>query len=387
MHHSIRELRKFIAPEIIFGTSSRTLAGQYCKNFHAKKALVVSDPGVIQTGWTDEVIESLLDAGINYRLFSNVSPNPREHEVMAGTSIYLEEKCDSIVAVGGGSPMDCAKGIGIVAANNGHILDYKGIDQISNPLPPLIFIPTTAGTSADVSQFAIIADTKELVKIAIVSKIIIPDVALIDPETTATMDQYLTACTGMDALVHAIEAFVSKASSPLTDVHALEAIRILSSNLPEVKLNPHSMEARKNIMFGSMEAGLAFSNSILGAVHAMSHSLGGFLDLPHGECNSMLLEHVINFNFNSHPNRFSVIAQNMAIDTRGMTTEEIRKKIFDEIKSLKKFLGITNTLKDTGVKTSDIPVLAQKALEDACLVTNPRSARKRDIEVIYEEAM
>jgi alcohol dehydrogenase class IV len=380
-------LSKFIAPEIIFGNGSRMLAGQYCKNFHAKKPLVVSDPGVISSGWTDDVIESLGKFGINYKLFSNISPNPREHEVMTGAEIYLQEKCDSIVAVGGGSPMDCAKGIGIVSANKGHILDYQGIDKITNPLPPMIFIPTTAGTSADVSQFAIIADTKELVKIAIVSKIILPDVALIDPETSFTMDKYLTACTGMDALVHAIEAFVSKASSPLTDVHALEAVKILSENLYKVHLKPDDIETRKKIMFGSMEAGLAFSNAILGAVHAMSHGLGGLMDLSHGECNSMLLEHVINFNFNSVPERFSVIAQNMNIDTKNLTQNEIRKKIFSKIRELKNFIGITNTLKDTGVKSSDIPVLAKKAVNDACLVTNPRKAQTREIEIIYEEAM
>ncbi|MGE4518008.1 MAG: alcohol dehydrogenase-like regulatory protein ErcA [Desulfobacteraceae bacterium] len=387
MLKSIRSLRKFIAPEIIFGNGSRMLAGQYCRNFHTKKALVVSDPGVIKAGWADEVIQSLAESRINYTLFSDISPNPREHEVMTGAETYLAQKCDSIVAVGGGSPMDCAKGIGIVAANQGHILDYQGIDKISNPLPPMIFIPTTAGTSADVSQFAIIADTYELVKIAIVSKIILPDVALIDPETTLTMDKYLTACTGMDALVHAIEAFVSKASSPLTDVHALEAVRILTENLPKVYSDPDNIKARNSVMFGSMEAGLAFSNAILGAVHAMSHSLGGLMDLAHGECNSMLLEHVINYNFNSLPHRFSIIAESMSIDTRGLSQDQIRKKMFSKIRELKNITGITNTLKDTGVKSSDIPVLASKALNDACIVTNPKKAVKRDIEIIYEEAM
>lgn len=179
--------------------------------------------------------------------------------------------------------MDCAKGIGIVCSNDGHILDYEGVYNISSPLPPLIFIPTTAGTSADVSQFAIILNREKLIKIAIVSKIIVPDIALIDPETTTTMDPYLSACTGMDALVHAIEAFVSVASSPLTDIHALEAIRLLGRNLPLLPEFKDDSQIRKNIMLGSMEAGLAFSNAILGAVHAMSHSLGGFLVLPHGE--------------------------------------------------------------------------------------------------------
>ena len=185
--------------------------------------------------------DSLDEAGIESVLFSAVSPNPRDSEVMSGAELYRSEKCDAIIVVGGGSPMDCAKGIGIVSTNNCHILDCEGVDNVSNPMPPLICIPTTAGTSADVSQFAIINNSAERVKIAIISKSTVPDVALIDPETTTTMDPYLTACTGMDALVHAIEAYVSNASSPLTDLHALQAIRLISANLLTAIAEPHNL--------------------------------------------------------------------------------------------------------------------------------------------------
>lgn len=387
MSPSLSQLRKFVAPEIIFGTGSRNLVGQYCKNFYTKKAIIVTDDGVIRAGWTREVENSLSEAGIAFVTYSGVTPNPRATEVMTGAQLYLEEKCDAIVAVGGGSPMDCAKGIGIVISNGGHILDYKGVDRISEPLPPMIFIPTTAGTAADLSQFCIIADREKLVKIAIVSKIVIPDVALIDPETTTTMDEYLTSCTGMDALVHAIEAYVSIASSAMTDIHALAAIKLLSVNLPQIKVNPMDLVVRENIMLASMEAGLAFSNAVLGAVHAMSHSLGGFLDLPHGECNSLLLEHVINFNFESAPERFRVIAETMGIDTRGMVLNELRESLFRYILNLRNELGISKSLRLVNVKRSDIPDLAVKAVNDSCIVTNPRQANRRDIEVIYEEAL
>ena len=383
----IENLRKFVAPEIIFGNGARYLAGEYCKKFYIAKPMIVTDPGVMAAGWADQVAQTLIEHDIAYVTFSKVSPNPREEEAMMGAAAYLKAGCDGIIAVGGGSPMDCAKGIGIVVSNGGHILDYEGVDQIMSPLPPMIFIPTTAGTSADVSQFCIINNTKEQVKIAIISKIVIPDIALIDPETTTTMDPYLTACTGMDALAHAVEAFVSTASSKITDVHALEAIRLLKINLPQILNHPQDMVLRENIMLASMEAGLAFSNAVLGAVHAMAHSLGGFLDLPHGECNSLLLEHVVNFNYAAAPERFGVIAQNLGLDTRGLNQKELKAALFGQIRSLRYQLGISKTLGQVQVKQQDISDLSEKALNDACLLTNPRKANKRDIETIYEEAL
>lgn len=371
MAYYLNNLRKFVAPEIIFGNGSRNLAGQYCKNFYTNKAIIVTDDGVIKAGWAKEVENSLTEAGIQFVTFSGVTPNPRATEVMKGAQLYLEEKCDAIIAVGGGSPMDCAKGIGIVISNGGHILDYEGVDRIQEPLPPMIFIPTTAGTSADVSQFCIIANREELTKISIVSKIVLPDVALIDPETTTTMDPYLTSCTGMDALVHAVEAYVSTTSSTMTDVHALAAMRLLSSNLPKIKAHPMDLAVRENIMLASMEAGLAFSNAVLGAVHAMSHSLGGFLDLPHGECNSLLLEHVINYNFQSAPERFQIVAETMGIDTRGMASQDLKIQIFNHFNKLRNELGISKSLGLVNVRKADIPDLAKKAINDVCILTNP----------------
>lgn len=384
---SVENLRKFVAPEIIFGNGSRFLAGEYCKKFFIHAPMIVTDPGVCSAGWTEQVRQSLVEHGIQPLVYDQVTPNPRDHEVMEGARQYEEAGCDAIIAVGGGSPMDCAKGIGIVTANGGSILDYEGVDQIFEPLPPMIFIPTTAGTSADVSQFAIINNISEKVKIAIISKIVIPDIALIDPETTVTMDHYLTACTGMDALAHAVEAFVSTASSKITDVHALEAMRLLNAYLPRITDAPNDMDLRENIMLASMEAGLAFSNAVLGAVHAMAHSLGGLLDLPHGECNSLLLEHVINFNFDAAPEKFKRIARTLGVDTRGMTAGQVKKNLFETIRNMRMHLGISKTLGLVNVRNQDIPHLSEKALNDACLLTNPRPAGKRDIQVIYEDAL
>ena len=384
---SVENLRKFVAPEIIFGNGSRFLAGEYCKKFFIRSPMIVTDPGVAAAGWTEQVRQSILEQGIEPLVYDKVSPNPRDHEVMEGARCYIDSGCDAIIAVGGGSPMDCAKGIGIVTANRGSILNYEGVDQIGSPLPPMIFIPTTAGTSADVSQFAIINNTREKVKIAIISKIVIPDIALIDPETTVTMDAYLTACTGMDAMAHAVEAFVSTASSKMTDIHALEAMRLLTQFLPRVTDAPTDIDLRENIMLASMEAGLAFSNAVLGAVHAMAHSLGGLLDLPHGECNSLLLEHVINFNFEAAPDKFKIIARTLGLDIRGLTGTQVKAALFEKIRGLRMHLGISKTLKNANVTHQDIPHLSEKALNDACLLTNPRSANKRDLQVIYEDAL
>ncbi len=291
------ELRKFVAPEFVFGANARHLASRYAKNFGARRVLVVTDQGVLNVGWTAEVVQDLEAEGFRCEVFKDVTSNPRAEEVMAATQAYREGGCDAIVAVGGGSPMDCAKGVGIVSSTGGNILRFEGVDNVERPLPPLICIPTTAGSSADVSQFAIITDIDRNVKIAIVSKTIVPDVALIDPVTTTTMDANLTAHTGLDALVHAVEAFASNAHSPITDSHALEAIRLISDTLPEAAHNLTDLQFRGKMMLGSLFAGLAFSNASLGAVHAMAHSLGGLLDLPHGECNAILLEHVVKRNF------------------------------------------------------------------------------------------
>lgn len=380
-------LRKFVAPEFVFGAGSRKLAGRYAANLGAKRALLVTDPGVIAAGWAGDVADTLIENGIAYSIFSAVTPNPKADEVMAGLRQYEADGCDVIVSVGGGSVTDCAKGIGIVASNKRHILDFEGVDNVPLPPPPLVCVPTTAGTSADVSQFAIITDTAERVKIAIISKAVVPDVSLVDPDTSLTMDPYLTACTGLDALVHAIEAFVSQANGPMSDLHALEAMRLIHGNLLRVLASPNDIAARADMMLGSLHAGLAFSNASLGAVHAMAHSLGGLKDLAHGECNAILLDHVIDFNYPQAEERFIRIGREMGLDLRGMDSRARRKALLDEVRRLKVAAGIRSTLAQRDVSRSDLGDLSRKALADPCIVTNPRRPVVRDIEAIYEEAL
>ena len=384
---ALYEMRKFVAPEFIFGVGARHRVGYYARNMMARRVMIVSDPGVIAAGWLKEVEADLAEAGVETAVFKDLTPNPKDHEVMAGAAFYARERCDVIVAVGGGSVIDCAKAIGIVHTNGCSVLAFEGTDQVEVPGPPLICIPTTAGTAADISQFCIVVNSDQRYKMAIISKTVVPDVALVDPETTLTMDSRLTACTGLDALTHAIEAYVSTASSPVVDVHALAAVKLVWNNIETAVALPANLPARENMLLGSLQAGLAFSNASLGAVHALAHSLGGFLDLPHGECNALLLEHVVRFNIATAPERYQQIGEAMGLDLRGMSERQRAARITAELGALRQRLGIADSLAARGVRSADIPDLARHAINDACIVTNPRRATVADVQAIYAEAI
>ena len=381
------ELRKFVAPEFVFGIEARKLVGRYARNLGAGRVFLVTDPGVLRAGWADEAAANLREAHLEVILYSNISPNPRDFEVMAGVEAFRRGNCDFIVAVGGGSAMDAAKGIGIVASNGGNILDYEGIDRVPVPMPPLLCVPTTCGTSADVSQFAIINNTTDRVKIAIVSKALVPDVSLVDPCTLSTLSAATTAATGIDAMVHAIEAIVSNAASPLTDVHAMQALRLLQVHLAAAVRSAENLEARGGVMLASLEAGLAFSNASLGCVHALAHSLGGYLDLPHGECNALLLSRVVDYNFASAPAHYQRVGEALGLDFRGLAAAEIRQRLCDHLLELRRELGIGGGLRDRGLTADAIPVLARKAINDPCNATNPRRPTVGDLETILGEAL
>lgn len=381
------ELRKFFAPEFIFGTGARKLAGRYAKNLGLNKVLIVTDKTIKTKFFYEDMIKSLEERNIQYAVFDEISPNPREYEVMNGVELYIKERCRGIISIGGGSSMDCAKGIGIVVSNGGDILQFEGVDKIPKTIPPLIFIPTTAGTASEVSQFTIITNSREHVKIAIISKSIVPDIALIDPETTLTMDRYLSACTGVDALVHAIEAYVSTASFPVTDLHAVEAVKTVYTYLPKVIAEPENIAYRSKMMYASLQAGLAFSNAILGAVHAMAHSLGGLLDLPHGECNALLLNSVVDFNYPARCDKYDNLLQEIGIKISGMGLPARKKALLDSIEELKHSVGINKTLSKVGVTRENIPLLAAKAVKDPCILTNPREVKLEEAEELYERAL
>ncbi|MBI2391753.1 MAG: iron-containing alcohol dehydrogenase [Deltaproteobacteria bacterium] len=383
-------LRKFVAPEFVFGIGARLLVARYAANLELGKILVVSDPGVEAAGWTGELVAILEAAGFPLASYSRVSPNPRSGEVMDGAEVFLRERCNSILAVGGGSPMDCAKGIGIVVAERRSILEFEGVDQVSVPIPPLICVPTTGGTSADVSQFAIITNCEQKTKIAIISKAVVPDVALIDPSTLISMPDALSVATGMDALTHAFEAYASNAQSPVTDVLALEAARLLFEYLPRSLKEPRNLEYRAQVMLGSLDAGLAFSNASLGAVHAMAHAAGGLLDIAHGDCNSILLPHVVRYNFSAVPHRYRTLAEASGIpsvELVAMRDDRVREALVDRIIAMQRMLSAPRRFADYGMTRENLPRLAEMAMKDACMATNPRRPTASEIERIYEAAL
>lgn len=386
-HASPQELRKFVAPEFIFGIGSLDLAGQYGRNLGGRKALVVSDAGVAAAGWMQKVVASAEAAGLSTTTYTSVSPNPRLEEIEAGARIYAEERCDLIIVVGGGSAIDCAKLIGVLASNGGTVLDFVGIDNIGAPMPPTVCIPTTAGTAADISQFAVVRDSERMRKLLIISKAVVPDISLLDPSTLTTMDPFLAACSGVDALSHAVEAYVSLGHSPLTDLHALQAIRLINDNLLHSLNEPDNLDYRTNMLLGSLEAGLAFSNASLGAVHALAHGVGGLLDLPHGVCNAAVFDQVVDFNYPIAEDRYRKVAAAMDVEVGGLTSSEVRKRLVASIRDLLEKSGIQKQLSQCGLGRTEVHELAERAIQDPCIVTNPRRPNQRDLEVIYEEAL
>ncbi len=381
-----KELRKFVAAEIITGIDARLMIGRYLKHFESRKPMIVTDKTVQQLPWFQDIIDEVRGSVEQYIIFSDVTPNPKDYEAMQGAKIFLQNRCDLLIAIGGGSPMDCAKCISVVSTNGGNVEDYEGVDKVDQPGPPLICIPSTCGSAADVSQFAIILDTHAATKKAVISKKLVPDLALIDPIPLLTMDKYLIACTGMDALTHAIEAYVSNAQSCLTDLHALAAIRLLSHNLEQSVHEAPTVDTLFPLMFGSLQAGLAFSNASLGAVHALSHSLGGIFDLPHGECNSILLEPVIARNFAGATERYTIIAQTMGMDAQITDTEQVKAWLIQRIAALRKSIGIQDCFTIPNVM-QHIDKMVENAMNDPCIVTNPIILQQREVREIYEQTI
>ncbi len=377
---------KFQAPEVVFGAGSLSEAGFAARRLGAVRPFVVTDAGLTAAGWADRLIGHLREAAFDPTVWCGVTPNPKDHEIHEGYLRYLESGCDVLIALGGGSCMDAAKGIAILSSNGGTILDYAGVDRVTRAIPPMLMIPTTAGTGADVSQFCIITDTLNSVKVTIMGRALVPDISLTDPTVLTTMPDDLAAATGLDALTHGIEAYVSRAHNPLTDGHALSAVRLVFGNLSQMIDTRESSTHRDNMAQASLEAGLAFSNAILGATHAMSHQVGGLLDLPHGVVNGVLLPHVIRFNAAGGAERFVPLA-GMAGLCGGVPADEVGDLLADEVRGVADRLGVPKGLAELGVRETDIPTLATNAMADACLSTNPRDVTTDDLADLFRAAL
>ena len=279
----------FLPTRNLFGEDSVKETGSLMQSLGGKKALIVTDAFLAKNGMAENIQTILSDAGVESTVFGGVEPNPKDVNVEAGLQVFRENGCDSIISLGGGSSHDCAKAIALVASNGGNIRDYEGVDRSSNPLCPMIAVNTTAGTASEITRFCIITDTSRHVKMAIVDWRVTPQIAINDPNLMVGMPPALTAATGMDALTHAIEAYVSTNANPLTDAAALMSITMITQYLPKAVANGVYMKARDKMAYGQYLAGIAFNNASLGYVHAMAHQLGGMYNLPHGVCNAILL--------------------------------------------------------------------------------------------------
>ncbi len=379
-------LLKFEVPEIIYGLGALSEIGNCARRLGGERVMLVSDPGVVEAGWVDEAIKYLEQGDLGYVVYDNVVTNPRDFQVEEGFNLYVKKKCDVIVAVGGGSPIDTAKGIAIVVTNHGRIHEYEGCNQVVHPIPPLVCAPTTAGTGADVSQFAVITDTERKMKMTILSRAIMPDISLVDPRLLQTKPPELMAATGMDTLTHALEAYVSSLAWAMTDPHAIHAIELVVGNLVQA-VRYKSREALEGMSIACLESGMAFSNAILGAVHALAHPLGGLFDIHHGIANSVLLPGVIRENLEHSTVKYARVAQAMGVQTAGMKTEQAAECVLEEILKLIEALELPTSLSALGVKAEDIPRLAEMAQQDICMLTNPYCYSTEEIERLYRAAL
>ncbi|QIS00349.1 L-threonine dehydrogenase [Vibrio diabolicus] len=352
-----------------------------------KKGLIVTDKILNQIGVVKQVQDLLTERDVATVVYDGTQPNPTITNVNDGLALLKENECDFVISLGGGSPHDCAKGIALVASNGGKIGDYEGVDQSAKPMLHLVSINTTAGTASEMTRFCIITDEERHIKMAIVDKHTTPLMSVNDPELMLAKPASLTAATGMDALTHAIEAYVSIAATPITDAVAIKAIELIQAHLRTAVKNGENLEAREQMAYAQFMAGMAFNNASLGYVHAMAHQLGGFYDLPHGVCNAILLPHVQRYNAQVCPERLRDVAKAMGVDVEGMSAEQGAAAAIDAIVELAKDVGIPSGIKELGAKLEDIPTLADNALKDACGFTNPKQATHEEISKIFEEAM
>ena len=377
----------FFMPSVnVMGVNCIKEVPSFVQENNFKKALIVTDSVLLNIGLVDAIEYLLKENNIEYVVYSDTKPNPTVKNVNDGLAILKENNCDFVISLGGGSPHDCAKGIALLATNGGHIKDYEGVNKSSKPQLPLIAINTTAGTASEMTIFSIITDEDRHVKMALVDKHMTPVMAVNDPTLMVNMPASLTAATGMDALTHAIEAYVSVNATPITDACAEKAIELIFNYLKRAVDDGQDIEARDMMAYAEFLAGMAFNNASLGYVHAMAHQLGGFYDLPHGVCNAVLLPYVQEFNMSVAESRLKKIASIMGVDVSNMTDKEGAMACIVLIKTLSKSIGIPAGLKELGVKREDFDILAANALNDACGLTNPRKATHEDVVEIFDNA-
>lgn len=383
-------INRFILNEVsYFGPGARKMLPEAILRMEKKKALVVTDPGLIKFGVAKMVTDVLDEAGIAYEIFSDVKPNPTVTNVTNGIEAFRKAEADVIVAIGGGSSIDTAKGIGIVISNPdfADIVSLEGCAPTKHKSVPIIALPTTAGTAAETTINYVIIDEENHKKMVCVDPNDIPAVAIVDAELMYSLPASLTAATGMDALTHAIEGYITKGAWALSDMFEIEAIRMISRNLPTAVAEPSNAEARDAMAVAQYVAGMAFSNVGLGLVHGMAHPLGSLFDVPHGVANALLLPTIMEWNMPACLDKYPAIAEAMGVDIAGMTREEAAQAACDAVKALSIKVGIPQHLSEIGIKESDIQALSEQAISDVCTPGNPRDVTIEEIIALYKKVL
>lgn len=376
----------YTPPVSLHGLGASDEVGNQAKELGATHLLIVTDAGLAKLGIADQIKAQIEAAGLKATIFPGAEPNPTDKNVADGLKVYREVKADGVVSLGGGSSHDAAKAIAAVASNGGNIREYEGLNKLKQALPPFLAINTTAGTASELTRFAIITNTDTHVKLAIVDWRLTARVAINDPLLHVGQPPALTASTGLDALTHAVEAYVSTIANPLTDAAAIKAIELIGEYLRPAVANGKNLEARDKLAYAEYLAGLAFNNASLGYVHAIAHQLGGFYNSPHGVTNAILLPEVSAFNLIANPRRFADIAVALGENIAGLTPVQAGAKAIQAIRDLSKEVGIPPNLAAIGAKEADFELLATNALKDVCGLTNPRPAKLQDIIGILKAA-
>ena len=376
----------YFVPSInLIGAGCLNDLGGTVKDLGFKKAFVVTDNFLMESGVAGKVLKVLEEAGISYEVYSDVVPNPTCKNVHDGLDKLKGTDCDFLVSIGGGSPQDTAKAIGILATNGGNIKEYEGVNISKNKSLPIVAVNTTAGTSSEVTINYVVTDEDRHVKMVMVDKNSLATVTVNDPELMLGKPKALTAATGMDALTHAIETIVTPGAYPVSDATALAAVKIIFDYLPKAVENGQDIEAREQMVYAVFLGGVAFSNAGLGNVHAMAHQLGGIYNLPHGVCNAMLLPYVEEENAKYVPEKFIPIANVLGYDVKGKSAEECAAFVVNEMKRLAKEVGIPETLSELGVNEVDFNLLAENAMKDICAPGNPVEFTKEQIIELYKK--
>ena len=377
----------FQSPErLLFGWGSVGKTGEEAMRYGTKALIVSGKTSSRASGALDAVCASLKSAGISVTLFCEVESDPSVHTVTVGATLARDSGADIVIALGGGSPLDAAKAISVMATHSGNIVDYEKTALTRKGIP-VIAIPTTAGTGSEVTKFVVISDTDRKVKMLISSPFLIPRVALLDPQLTLSIPPAFTAGPGMDALTHAIEAFQSSLAAPTTDVFALSAIRLIGGNLVKATLNGANVEARTAMLLGQMHAGLAFGNASVALVHAMSRPLGAHFGIPHGQANAILLPWVMEYNRPACPEKFVRIAEALGCDVQGLPLKEASRLAVTTVREIYADTGLPLTLAELGVPAESLPQLAQDASQSGSVLFNPRKPTLSEIEQLYHSCL